>query len=171
MNEKFRHKYYNDSDEIFFEKLDNFKKFNLNKKNNKELETKHFKYSNSDKNYFNNIIRTEEKGPQLNVSDLKKETSYYQSTDFKKFDQLNKFQDYKNSNLDRKTNQKLTPNLNYSPKDINEFNKIIKSENNQENNKKKLNKNIKIIDYNKSKENQKIKNKVGIEKIKIVYFD
>ena len=32
MNEKFRHKYYNDSDEIFFEKLDNFKKFNFSTK-------------------------------------------------------------------------------------------------------------------------------------------
>jgi len=37
---------------------------------------------------------------------------------------------------------------------------------------KKRSKKIKIIDFNKLKEREKnLKNKVGIEKIKIVYFD
>ena len=54
----------------------------------------------------------------------------------------------------------------------NEFNKIIKTENQEKNQVEAKNKKVKVIDYNKLNEsNKKIKNKVGIEKIKIVYFD
>ncbi len=58
------------------------------------------------------------------------------------------------------------------------FDKIIKSkgdvknENKNKNNEKIDNKKIKIIDFNKLKEREKnFKNKAGIEKIKVVYFD
>ena len=58
------------------------------------------------------------------------------------------------------------------------FDKIIKSkgdvknENKNKNNEKIDNKKIKIIDFNKLKEREKnFKNKVNIEKIKVVYFD
>ena len=61
---------------------------------------------------------------------------------------------------------------------MNAFDQIIKSrsatknDNENKNNSKVDNKKIKIIDFNKLKEREKIlKNKVGIEKIKIVYFD
>ena len=61
---------------------------------------------------------------------------------------------------------------------MNAFDQIIKFEGYIKNdNKNKINlkvdtKKIKIVDFNKLKEREKIlKNKVGIEKIKIVYFD
>ena len=56
------------------------------------------------------------------------------------------------------------------------FEEIIKSKDNakneNKNNAKIDNKKIKIIDYNKLNEREKnFKNKLGIEKIKVVYFD
>ena len=61
---------------------------------------------------------------------------------------------------------------------MNAFDQIIKSKidtkkyNNDKIISKVDNKKIKIIDFNKLKDKEKIlKNKVGIEKIKIVYFD
>ena len=56
------------------------------------------------------------------------------------------------------------------------FEEIIKSKDNAKNeNKNNINidnKKIKIIDYNKLNEREKnFKNKLGIEKIKVVYFD
>ena len=60
----------------------------------------------------------------------------------------------------------------YSNDDYSQFNKIIKTENQEKNQVEAKNKKVKVIDYNKLNEsNKKIKNKVGIEKIKIVYFD
>ena len=67
---------------------------------------------------------------------------------------------------------------NYTANDIDSFDQIIKSKiepkkyNNDKIISKVDNKKIKIVDFNKLKEKEKIlKNKVGIEKIKIVYFD
>ena len=49
---------------------------------------------------------------------------------------------------------------------------IAKNESENKNNTKIDNKKIKIIDFNKLNEREKyFKNKVGIEKIKVVYFD
>ena len=50
---------------------------------------------NSDKNYFNNIIKTEENLPLFKKIDTEKEVKYYNSSDFQKFDQFNNFLDYK----------------------------------------------------------------------------
>ena len=51
------------------------------------------------------------------------------------------------------------------------LNKIIEKKNNDEKIKEQ-NKKIKVIDYSKLKDvGKKLKNKIGIEKIKIVYFD
>ena len=55
-----KNKYYNDEDEINFEKLNNFRKFNSNIKRNTQSNNHNIKYANSDKNYFNNIIKTNE---------------------------------------------------------------------------------------------------------------
>jgi len=67
---------------------------------------------------------------------------------------------------------------NYTANDMNAFDQIIKFEgyikndNKAEINSKVDTKKIKIVDFSKLKEREKIlKNKVGIEKIKIVYFD
>ena len=55
---------------------------------------------------------------------------------------------------------------------MNKFDKIIKTKNQNINNTAANNKKIKIIDFGKLKEKEKnFKNKLGIEKIKVVYFD
>ena len=52
--------YYNVEDEINFEKLKNFRKFNSNVKSITQSNDRNIRYANSDKNYFNNIIKTDE---------------------------------------------------------------------------------------------------------------
>ena len=83
-----KHKYYNDGDEINFEKLNNFRKFNSNLKNNIQSNNHNIKYANSDKNYFNNILKTSEKVELYNEIKIDKEIDYYNPSDFQKFDQL-----------------------------------------------------------------------------------
>ena len=155
-----KNKYYNDEDKINFEKLNNFRKFNHN-----------IKYANSDKNYFNNIIKTKENLSLLKKTDAEKEVKYYNLSDFQKFDQLDNFLEYKN-NTENKQNKNIDSGLSYSSNDYGEFNKIIPTKNRREKTINNQNKKIKIIDYSKLKNDEKkLKNKVGIEKIKIVYFD
>ncbi len=171
MTNKIKNNYYNDEDEINFEKLDNFRKFNSNIKNNTQLKNHTIKYANSDKNYFNNILKIDRNSPLLNERDVKKDINYYNSSDFQKFDHLNNFPEYEN-----KVNQKEIKYINsetlYTSNDVGEFDKIIQINDKEEKYISKQNKKIKIIDYKKLKDNEKkIKNKLGIDKIKIVYFD
>ena len=56
-----KNKYYNDEDEINFQKLNDFRKYNSELKNNNQSNNHNIKYANSDKNYFNNILKTNEK--------------------------------------------------------------------------------------------------------------
>ncbi len=163
--------YYKDEDEIIFEKLSDFKKYNSNIQNNNQYKNQNIKYSNSDKNYFNNILKTEKNDSLLNKSNIDKETSYYNSSDFQKFNRLNNFPEYKD-NTEQKSNKNTSSKLPYTSSDYSEFDKIVKTENKEENIKKDQNRKVKIIDYAKLKESgNKLKNKMGIEKIKIVYFD
>ena len=163
-------KYYNDEDEINFEKLNNFRKFNSNFKNNIQSNNHNIKYANSDKNYFNNILKIDQKVPLYNENDKDKEINYYNSSDFQKFDQLDNFSEY-NNNSDQ-INKKITPKSNYSSEDYEEFNKIIPKIDIDQTKIKDQNKKIRVIDYNKINENEKrLRNKFGIDKIKIVYFD
>ncbi len=163
--------YYKDEDKIIFEKLSNFKKYNSNIQNNNQYKNQNIKYSNSDKNYFNNILKTEKNDSLLNKSNIDKETSYYNSSDFQKFNRLNNFPEYKD-NTEQKSNENTSSKLPYTSSDYGEFDKIVKTENKEENIKKDQNRKVKIIDYTKLKESgNKLKNKMGIEKIKIVYFD
>ena len=90
-----KNNYYNSEDQVNFEKLDNFKKYNSNFKNKTQYKNQNIKYSNSDKNYFNSIIKTEKNISLLNETDIKKDINYYNSSDSQKFDQLNKFPEYK----------------------------------------------------------------------------
>ena len=170
MKKENENKYYNIEDEINFEKMNNFKKFNLEIKKNIQNKNQNIKYSNSDKNYFNNIIKTEKNVLLLNEKDIKKNIDYYNSFDTKKFDQLNNFPEYKYNN--GKNNESVNSEISYSSKDYDEFNKIIKTKDKKEETINNQNKKIKIIDYGKLKESEKkLKNKLGIEKIKVVYFD
>jgi len=165
-----KNKYYNDEDEINFEKLNNFRKFNSNFKSYIKSNNHNIKYANSDKNYFNNILKTDEKVVLYNETNSEKEINYYNPSDFQKFDQLDNFPEYNNNA--KKINQNFTPKSNYSSEDYNEFNKIIPKIDVDQKKIKDQNKKIRVIDYSKINENEKkIKNKLGIDKIKIVYFD
>jgi len=165
-----KNKYYNDEDEINFEKLNNFRKFNSNFKSYIKSNNHNIKYANSDKNYFNNILKTNEKVALYNETDSEKEINYYNPSDFQKFNQLDNFSEY-NNNME-KINKNFTPKANYSSEDYNEFNKIIPKTDIDQKKIKDQNKKIRVIDYSKINESEKIiKNKLGINKIKIVYFD
>ena len=170
MKSENKHKYYNDDDEINFEKLNNFRKFNSNFKNSIQLNNHNIKYANSDKNYFNDILKTDQKVPRYNENEAEKDINYYNSSDFQKFDKLDNFSEY-NDNL-KQLNENITPKSDYSSKDYNEFDKIIPNINMDQKKINEQNKKIKIIDYSKISENKKkLKNKFGIDKIKVVYFD
>ena len=170
MKNENKNNYYNYEDEVNFEKLDDFKKFNSDIKKNIQFKNQEIKYSNSDKNYFNSIIKTEKNISLLNETDIKKDINYYNSSDSQKFEQLNNFPEYKFDIKDK--NESMNSEMIYSSNDYGEFNKIIETNNKEEKTTKDKNKKVKVIDYGKLKEDEKkIKNKLGIEKIKIVYFD
>ena len=165
-----KNKYYNDEDEINFQKLNDFRRYNSELKNNNQSNNHNIKYANSDKNYFNNILKTSEKVELYNEIKIDKDIDYYNPSDFQKFDQLNNFPEY-NNNLD-KINEDSTTVSNYSPQDYDEFNKIIPKIDIDQKKIDDQNKKIRVIDYSKINENEKkLKNKMGIDKIKIVYFD
>ena len=165
-----KNKYYNDEDEINFEKLNNFRKYNLELKNNSQSNNHNIRYANSDKNYFNNILKTNEIIEPYNKKDTVKKINYYNTSDFQKFDQLNDFPQY-NNDVDKITNNS-TFETNYSSEDYDQFNKIIPKIDIDQKKNEDQNKKIRVIDYSKINENEKKhKNKMGIEKIKIVYFD
>ena len=106
----------------------------------------------------------------LNQKDINEEVKYYNSSDFKKFDQLNNFAEY-NDNKTREDKENINSKVTYNSSDYGEFNKIIQTKNSDKKIKEQ-NKKIKVIDYSKLKDvGKKLKNKIGIEKIKIVYFD
>jgi hypothetical protein len=171
MKTKDKNNYYNDEDEVNFDKLNNLRKFNSDIKSSTRSKNNNIKYANSDKNYFNNIIKTEENLPLFTKKDTQKEVKYYNSSDFQKFDQFNNFLDYKDK-TENKLDKNVDTEFSYSSNDYGEFNKIIPTKNTVKEIINDKNKKVKIIDYSKLNDTEKkLKNKVGIEKIKIVYFD
>ena len=163
--------YYNVEDEINFEKLKNFRKFNSNVKSITQSNDRNIRYANSDKNYFNNIIKTDENLSLSKKIDTEKEVKYYNSSDFQKFDQFNNFLDYKDK-AEQKLDKNIDTGFNHSSNDYGEFNKIISIKNSDEKIISNKNSKVKIVDYSKLKDDKKkLKNKLQIEKIKIVYFD
>ena len=167
--------YYTDEDLINFEKLKNFKEFKVNKLNNNQNKSHPFRYAVSDNRNFNKIMNIDN-----NESSSKKvnKTKDYTPSDFenfKKLKQFTTFNDREPSNNKTKPEKTITE---YTDKDKSSFDKIIKSksdaknESENKNNLKINNKKIKIIDFNRLNEREKnFKNKAGIEKIKVVYFD
>ena len=170
MKKENKNNYYNEEDKINFEKLNNFKKFKSDNVKNFQIKNYSTSYSNSDKNNFNNILKTNENISLLNQKDINEEVKYYNSSDFKKFDQLNNFPEY-DDNKTYEDKENINSKVTYKSSDYGEFNKIIQTKNGDEKIKEK-NKKIKVVDYSKLKDvGKKLKNKIGIEKIKIVYFD
>ena len=168
--------YYTDEDLINFEKLKNFKEFKVNKLNDNQNNSHSVRYAVSDNRNFNKI---------MNVGNNKKSSSKevnkskdYNPSDFENFKRLKQFTIF---NDNKPLNNKIEPEktiTKYTDKDISSFDKIIKSKGDaknaieNKNNVKIDNKKIKIIDFNKLNEREKnFKNKIGIEKIKVVYFD
>jgi len=163
--------YYTDEDLINFKKLNNFKEFKSNNTKNHQTTKHEIKYSVSDNNYFNKImnIENEKKSSSKDFHKLK-ENAYYNKSDFQKFSRLNQFTNF-NNDEDLKGKKKYSKNaLNYTSDDMNKFDKIIKIKSENLTNLKSNNKKVKIVDFDKLNK-KKIKNKAGIEKIKIVYFD
>ena len=167
--------YYTDEDLINFEKLKNFKEFKVNKLNNNQNKSHPVRYAVSDNRNFNKIMNIDN-----NESSPKKvnKTKDYTPSDFENFKKLKQFTSFNDSKpLNNKTEPEKTI-TEYTNKDKSSFDKIIKSKSDAKNesenkhNVKIDNKKIKIIDFNKLNEREKnFKNKVGIEKIKVVYFD
>ena len=168
--------YYTDEDLINFEKLKNFKEFKVNKLNNNQNNSHPVRYEVSDKRNFNKIMNV-----VMNEKSLSKEVNKsrdYKPSDFENFKKLKQFTTFNNS---EPLNNKIEPEktiTKYTDKDISSFDKIIKSKDytkNKSENKNNIkidSKKIKIIDFNKLNEREKnFKNKAGIEKIKVVYFD
>ncbi len=167
--------YYTDEDLINFEKLKNFKEFKVNKLNNNQNKSHPVRYAVSDNRNFNkimNIDNNESSSKEVN------KTKDYTPSDFENFKKLKQFTTFNdNEPLNNKTEPEKTI-TEYTNKDKSSFDKIIKSKSDAKNesenkhNVKIDNKKIKIIDFNKLNEREKnFKNKVGIEKIKVVYFD
>ena len=165
--------YYTDEDLINFEKLKNFKKFKVDKLNNNQNSSHSVRFAASDNRNFNKIINIDNnKFSSREVNKTKENNIYYTSSDFEKFKKLKQLTDFnitKESETKKEYSKTATT---YTSNDINKFDKIIKTKNKKTNNTEVNNKKIKIIDFNKLNEREKnFKNKVGIEKIKIVYFD
>ena len=167
--------YYTDEDLINFEKLKNFKEFKVNKLNNNQNKSHPVRYAVSDNRNFNKIMNIDN-----NESSSKKvnKTKDYTPSDFENFKKLKQFTTFNdNEPLNNKTEPEKTI-TEYTNKDKSSFDKIIKSKSDAKNESENKNnvtidsKKIKIIDFNKLNEREKnFKNKPGIEKIKIVYFD
>ena len=165
--------YYTDEDLISFKKLNNFKEIKNNNPNNNQSTQHLFKYSASDNNNFNKIMNIKNsETSSFKEAHKSKGNNYYNSSDFQKFNKLKQLTDFniaKESETKKEYSKTATT---YTSNDINKFDKIIKTKNENTNNTEINNKKIKIIDFNKLKEKEKnLKNKLGIEKIKIVYFD
>ena len=167
--------YYTDEDLINFEKLKNFKEFKINKLNNNQNKSHPVRYAVSDNRNFNKIMNIDNN--EFSSKKVNK-TKDYTPSDFENFKKLKQFTTFKDS---EPSNNKTEPEktiTEYTNKDKSSFDKIIKSKSDAKNegenkhNVKIDNKKIKIIDFNKLNEREKnFKNKVGIEKIKVVYFD
>ena len=161
--------YYTDDDLINFEKLKNFKEFKVNKLNNNQNNSHPIRYAVSDNRNFNKIMNVKNNEKSSSSKEVN-ESKDYTSSDFENFKKLKQFTTFNNNEpLNNKTEPEKTI-IDYTDKDMNAFDKIIKPKvdaKNENNNKK-----IKIINFNKLKEKEKnLKNKLGIEKIKIIYFD
>ena len=172
-------KYYTDEDLIHFEKLKNFNKSKVNKLNNNQNKKHPVRYAMSDKTYFDKIMNSNNVKSSLSKQIEKtKKNNYYSSLDLKNFEKINQFSTFNDNKTINKNTEVIKIKNNYTVTDVNAFDQIIKSQADiKKYSEDKIipkvdNKKIKIIDFNKLKQREKIlKNKVGIDKIKIVYFD
>ena len=179
MKKKNINNYYNDEDLINFEKLKNLNDSKVNKLSNNQNKSHPVRYAMSDNKHFNKIMNiNNDKSSLLKKTKKTKNNNYYSSLDLKNFEKFNQLAIFSDGETINKKAEVAKTKTNYTANDMNAFDQIIKFEgyikndNKGEINSKVDTKKIKIVDFNKLKEREKIlKNKVGIEKIKIVYFD
>ena len=171
--------YYTDEDLIHFEKLKNFNDSKVNKLNSNNTKIHPIRYAMSDNKHFDKIMNINNDKNSLSKKNKKTiKNNYYRPIDFDNFEKINQFTKLnKNENISKNT-EVIKTKANYTANDVDVFDQIIKSKiDTKKPSSNKIisrvdNRKIKIIDFNKLKEKEKIlKNKVGIEKIKIVYFD
>ena len=171
--------YYTDQDLINFESLRDFKVFNTVKLNNNQNNNNTLRYAKTDNEHFNKIININNSKSSSSKKPKKiQNNNHYNSLDLKNFDKINNFSIFSGNKIINKKTEVIKNKVNYTANDINEFHQIIKYKNNIKNvHKNKINSNIdkkkiKIIDFDKLNNKKKdFRNKIGIEKIKIVYFD
>ena len=171
--------YYTNEDLIHFEKLKNFNDSKVNKLNSNNTKIHPIRYAMSDNKHFDKIMHiNKDKSSVSKKKEKKKKNNYYSSLDFENFEKINRFATFNENKTINKNAEVIKTKTKYTANDVYAFDQIIKSKADIKNhsedkiNLKVDNKKIKIIDFNKLKEREKIfKNKVGIEKIKIVYFD
>ena len=171
--------YYTDEDLINFEKLRNFSSSKVNKLNNDRAKKDSSRYAMSDNKHFDKIMNIKnDKSPLSKKVDKTKKNNYYSSLDFENFKKINQFTIFNENKTINKNTEIIKTKTKYTANDVDAFDQIIKSKvdikkySENKINPKVDNKKIKVIDFSKLKEREKIlKNKVGIEKIKIVYFD
>ena len=167
---------YTDEDLINFKKLKNFKSFKVNKINN-DKKSHPQRYAKSDSENFEKIISVNNKFLSRDVEKQEKKENYYKLLDLENFEKIKKTFSYGNDKPLKKDEYPKKTIINYTDNDKKAFDQIIK--NNYEKNHKvkhintKVDKaKIKIIDFDKlNKREKNLKNRAGIEKIKIVYFD
>ncbi|MDC0142760.1 hypothetical protein OAI70_01455, partial [Candidatus Pelagibacter sp.] len=137
------------------------------------------RYATSDNKHFDKIMNVnDEKSSSKEIKKSESKDSYYKSSDFENFDKLKKFLIFNDNKSISNKNEPVKTITNYTDNDKSEFDQIIKLSSNKKNYKMKKidskfdNKKIKIIDFDKLNNKEKnFKNKMGIEKIKIIYFD
>ena len=171
--------YCTDEDLINFAKLKDFNDTKTNKLNKNQNKSHPVRYAMSDNKHFNKIMNiNNDKGSLSKKTEKTKKNNYYSSLDLKNFDKLKQFVTFNDDEAISKKTEVAKTKANYTANDVNVFDQIIKFKGDIKNvGKNKINskvdtKKIEIIAFNKLKESEKnLKNKVGIEKIKIVYFD
>ena len=162
---------YTDNDLIAFEKLENFNNYKITLKDEKNKITP-TKYSVSDNVYFKNLINNSSNSNENILANKKKENTnadYYTERDDSNFERIKQFPPQTSDEFIKKKNDNYVISNNYKVSDVSAFEQIIKSNNIQKNTSTSVNnRNIKIIDSDKL---DKDKKKLGIEKIKVIYFD
>ena len=172
--------YYTDEDLIHFKKLKNFSDSKENKLSNDQGKSHSIRYATSDNKHFDKIMNNNNKRKSFvsKKTEKEKKNNYYSSSDFENFKKIKQFATFNENKTINKNTDVIKSKTKYTLNDVDVFDQIIKSKGNTKKYDENMvsskvdSKKIKIIDFNKLKEREKnLKNKVGIEKIKIVYFD
>ena len=196
---------YTDSDLHSFAKLEHFSNYNVvsNDAKNNEKVYQSVDYTLSDKKQFKKLMNFNKNIKTSSIEffidnfpysdDLtdnkthKEANSFYNESDIQNFKNFKKFSFGSSPDTLKYTNKKnksVDTKINYTVSDLEAFNSIVESKEDNTNNQTTVinadaknfkstidRRSIKIIDFDELKKKEKIHNKERIEKIKVVYFD